>query len=110
MTPVLKKARVVVSIASCVLLTFYFIDFTEASPRSLGWLAKMQLLPAILSGSAVIIVVAWLLLTLVAGRIYCSSICPMGIFQDLTGWISKRIGKLKRYHYRPPRTRLRWIA
>ncbi|MDR2131630.1 MAG: 4Fe-4S dicluster domain-containing protein [Odoribacteraceae bacterium] len=103
-----KRTRVWVSVASCGLITFYFIDFAGLSPGLSGWLAKVQFLPTVLSRSALIIAAAWVLLTLLAGRLYCSSICPMGIFQDFIGWLSRHIGKRKRYRYRPPRVGLRW--
>jgi ferredoxin len=106
----LKKARVIISIASCALLTFYFVDFAGIAPPALGWLARVQLLPALASGSAIVIVAAWLLLTILAGRVYCSSVCPLGILQDAIAWIARRVGKRKRYRYRPPRPRLRWAA
>ncbi|MDR1273731.1 MAG: 4Fe-4S dicluster domain-containing protein [Odoribacteraceae bacterium] len=107
----LKKVRVGVSAAACVLITFYFIDFAELMPHYFGWLARVQLLPALLSRGVLAVVVAWLLLTLAVGRVYCSSICPMGIFQDLVAWISRRAGKKrKRYRYRRPRVVVRVLA
>ncbi|MDR0766611.1 MAG: 4Fe-4S dicluster domain-containing protein [Odoribacteraceae bacterium] len=106
----LKRARAIVSIVTCALVTFYFIDFAELSPRPLGWLTRIQLLPALLAGSALVIVIAWVVLTLAVGRVYCSGICPMGIFQDVVAWISRRAGKRKRYRYRPPRVYTRGIA
>ena len=47
----------------------------------LGWMAKLQLLPAILAGNAVVLVIL-ALLTILFGRIYCSVICPLGVLQD----------------------------
>jgi ferredoxin len=105
----LKKTRVGVSAVLFALITFYFIDFAELLPGQFGWLARVQFLPAV-SRSAIVIIAAWLLLTFLAGRVYCSSVCPLGIFQDIVGWISRRAGKKKRYRYRPPRTILRVVV
>ena len=41
-------------------------------------------------GFAFIILAVLILITLLLGRIYCSTICPMGIFQDIVTWISKK--------------------
>jgi len=45
---------------------------------------------------------------LLFGRIYCSSICPMGVFQDIISWFSKKFNKKKRYKFSPPKNILRW--
>jgi ferredoxin len=106
----LKKVRVVVSVVACALITCYFVDFAELMPRHFGWLARIQLLPAALSHGLPAVAGAWLILTLVAGRVYCSSVCPMGIMQDVVGWLSRRFGKKRRQRYRPPRHLLRVSA
>ena len=45
-----------------------------------GWVAKIQLLPALLAVTGLVFIP--LLLTQIFGRIYCSVICPLGIMQD----------------------------
>ena len=68
-------------------ITLLFLDFTGTLHRYLGWLAKIQLLPAVLAlnvGVIVVLVVA----TLLFGRVYCSVICPLGIFQDVASYLS----------------------
>ena len=82
-------------VAGLVLLavTALFLDLTGALHGWLGWLAKLQLLPAIMAANlAVIAGIA--VVTLLFGRIYCSVICPLGIFQDGVSWLSgRRSGK-----------------
>ena len=76
-------------VAGLVLLavTALFLDLTGALHGWLGWLAKLQLLPAIMAANlAVIAGIA--VVTLLFGRIYCSVICPLGIFQDGVSWLS----------------------
>lgn len=102
----LRKVRVVVSVVCVSLITFYFIDFAGISGiRSV--LPRIQFVPALLSGSLIVLAVL-ILLTLLFGRIYCSSVCPMGIFQDVADWLSRRRNKKKRYGFRPAKTLLRW--
>ena len=75
-----------------VAVTALFLDFTGAAHVWLDWTAKVQLLPALLAMNVAVVVVL-LLLTLLVGRVYCSVICPMGVFQDIVSWLSARRGK-----------------
>lgn len=104
----LRKIRIGVSVVLWGLITFYFIDFAGILPNSFHRLAHIQFIPALLSLS-VGILIALVVLTLLFGRIYCSSICPLGIYQDVVRRISKTIGKKKkRYSFTPAKTILRW--
>lgn len=53
---------------------------------------KIQFLPAVLALN-VGVVLFLIILTILFGRIYCSVICPLGVFQDAISWVS---GKRKR--------------
>lgn len=90
------------------LITLLFLDFTGTLHTWLGWLAKIQFLPALLALN-VGVVVALVLLTLVFGRIYCSVVCPLGVMQDVVSWISGRRKKRKfRFSYSPEKRILRY--
>ncbi len=105
----LRKIRIAFSITLFSLITLYFLDFRELLPQSLHFLAKIQFVPALLSLN-IVILLSLVLLTFVFGRVYCSSICPMGIYQDIVGWLSKRVKRKKRYTYSPAKTILRWTT
>lgn len=105
----LKKIRISVSIIFFSLITLFFLDFRELMPQSLHFLAKIQFIPALLSLN-LIILGSLLVLTFIFGRIYCSSICPMGIYQDIVGWLSKKAKRKKRYTYSPAKTILRYTT
>ena len=60
-------------------------------------MAKIQFLPAVLALNAAVII-GLVVLTLVFGRIYCSVICPLGVFQDVIAWLHNR-RKKNRYTY-----------
>ena len=47
----------------------------------------MQFLPALLAVNVGVVSVL-LVLTLLFGRVYCSVICPLGVFQDVVSWIA----------------------
>jgi polyferredoxin len=103
----LKKIRVSLSIVVFSLITIYFLDFANLVPKQLHLLTKLQFLPAVLALNIVAIIVV-VVLTLLFGRIYCSSICPMGIYQDIVSWIDKKLHRKKRYHPLKERRILRW--
>ena len=88
----LRKIRTILAGVVFVLITLLFLDFTGTLHCWLGWLAKIQFLPAVMALN-VIVVVGLVLLTLVFGRIYCSIICPLGIFQDVLARFRRKKNK-----------------
>ena len=103
----LKKIRILLSLTLFTLITFYFLDFREFLPDSFGFLAKIQLIPALLALN-VVILASLVVLTLLFGRVYCSSICPMGVYQDIVAWLSRKLNRKKKYRYGKAKTLLRW--
>ena len=102
----LRKIRLTAATLCFVLITLLFLDFTGTLHRWFGWLAKIQFLPAVLALN-VGVVLFLVLLTLVFGRIYCSVICPLGVFQDVIARFG-RIGKKLPYSYSPALSWLRY--
>ena len=88
----LRKIRIVLATVVFVGITLLFLDFTGTLHHWLGWLAKIQFLPAVLALN-VVVIVALVLLTLVFGRIYCSVICPLGILQDVLARLRRKKNK-----------------
>ena len=104
----LRRIRIGISVLFFVLITFFFLDFADMLPSEFHWLAHIQFIPALLSLS-IGIVLFLIALSFIFGRIYCSSICPMGILQDVIARISRSTGKRKkRYSYSPAKNTLRW--
>jgi ferredoxin len=101
----LKKIRILLAILSVVAVTALFLDFTGTVHPWVGWLAKMQFLPAVMALN-VSVIIALLILTLFFGRIYCSVICPLGIFQDAVSWLGGK-RKKNRFRYSPAKKVLR---
>ncbi len=93
----LRKIRIALATVMMVGITWLFVDFTGTAHHLVGGFAKLQALEALLALN--FLVLAFLLvLTLLCGRIYCSIICPLGIMQDLFGWLGKK-AKKNRYTY-----------
>lgn len=106
----LRKIRITLAIIAFTLITLLFIDVTGTLHLWFGWIAKIQFLPALLALN-VGVIVALLLLTLILGRVYCSVICPLGVFQDMVSWISSKRKKRKnRFTYSPAITWLRYTV
>lgn len=99
----LRKIRTTLAAVSWLLITWLLVDFTGVAHTYLGWMARVQFMPAVLALNvgAVLFIVA---LTLLLGRIYCSIICPLGIMQDA---IARLRRKRNKYHYSPARNTLR---
>jgi len=108
---IFKIVRVIVALLFFIPLLLIFCDFAGILPRQLHGLAHMQVVPAILACS-IDIMIALFLLTFLYGRVYCSTICPLGVLQDIIAWFTRR-GKKKNkkrrwYSYSKPQTILRY--
>jgi len=114
---VLKKIRVIVSLVFFIPLLYLFIDFRNNTPLSsinsllylqfIPSLVKFLALPALLSAGFILV----LILTLLFGRIYCSSVCPLGILQDVISNVSRRYkknNKKKKFKFSEANNKLRY--
>ncbi len=104
----LKKIRSICALIFFLLITALFLDFTGVLKTYLGWMAKMQFLPAVLSVN-VAVILGLLLFTLLLGRIYCSVICPLGVFQDGVSHIAGK-KKKNRFSFHKEHKVLRYTA
>ena len=92
----LRKVRIVLAALCLVGITLLFVGIGR---DWWGWLAKLQAAPTLLRVIAeasignIAVLLAILLVTLLLGRIYCSVICPLGVFQDLVLWVRRTLGK-----------------
>lgn len=95
----LRKIRIALAAVTLFCITWLFVDFTGTASdiACIRWLPKLQLLEAILALNVVALVFL-VVMTLIFGRIYCSVICPLGILQDIFGWLGKK-AKKNRYTF-----------
>ncbi len=109
---VLHLLRVIIEMAVFTLLTWLFVDYGMTVPSLAAKLAKVQLLPAAMAFAMTVFII-WLIVTLVFGRIYCSTVCPLGAFQDIMARLprlGRRVGSRWHYHYSPALTGLRFVS
>ena len=84
----LRKIRIALAALFFVGITLLLVGIGQ---QWWGWMAKLQFLPSCLAGNFIVIG-GIVLLTLLFGRIYCSVICPLGVFQDVVIWIRRQVG------------------
>lgn len=89
--------------------TLLFLDVTGALHAWLGWMAKIQFLPAALALNFVVVAIL-IAVTLIFGRTYCSVICPLGVMQDIISWSHGKMKKKNRFRfsYSPAKNILRY--
>ncbi len=104
----LRYIRILISVVAAMLLTASIVNVGGMTSAAGRWLASTQITNVILSMSAVWMVF-WTALTLFLGRIYCSTVCPLGTLQDVIAAVGKRCTH-KKYHFLAPKTYLRVIA
>lgn len=107
-TNLFKRLRVLFASLFLVAATLLFLDFTGTIHNYLGWVAKVQLVPAILA-THLIVVIALCAITLIFGRLYCSVICPLGLFQDATSRLASLTNKKRKFSYAPAKNILRIV-
>ena len=104
----MKKFRVILALVFWTGITLLFLGIPEIASW-LGWMPKLQFLPAVMALNFATVAVV-ILACLLIGRIYCSAICPLGVMQDgisHASVIAKRVRKNRKpFHYRKE---LKWL-
>jgi len=110
---ILKYIRVIISLTFFLLTLLIFADITVIfSARFIHQFLFLQAVPSLLefltyltlstAGIFVVLAVTWLF-----GRIYCSSVCPLGTLMDICIELHSLIRKKDSFGYRKP---LPWIG
>ena len=94
----LRTIRIALATVFFAGITLLFLDITGTLHTWLGWMAKIQFLPAVLALNVVTVAVL-AVLTLLFGRVYCSVICPLGVMQDIISWIHGKTKKKNRFRF-----------
>jgi len=110
----LKSLRIGVSVIFFALIAFLFLDFRNLGTQAIaGKVLYLQFVPSLLKfiNAAVLGAtgfIAVLVLTALFGRVYCSTICPLGTFQDVIGFGLRKKGKRESFQYASPHNVLRY--
>ena len=108
----LRYFRILFGALFLTAVTLVFVDLGGRAAGLLQPVIEWQFVPALLgatSGSLCVLLLL-LLLTLTFGRVYCSFLCPAGIFQDVVTRIANlfKSRKARRYTYAAPHRWLRY--
>lgn len=111
----LRSLRTVIAIAVWGVLTWGAVASavtSESMPELAEWLRGVQFIPAAV-GFSLSTVIVWVLVTLIFGRVYCSTVCPLGVWQDGCARARRLSDKSRRrnhYHYSRPLTTWRTVS
>lgn len=86
-----RKIRITVAALFLIGITLLLIGIGR---DWLAWMASLQFLPSLLALN-IPVMVGILLLTFLFGRLYCSIICPLGVFQDIVLWMRRSYGSIR---------------
>ena len=110
----LKKIRVYLSLLFFIATIFVFLDIYRLLPVDIfSVILYFQFLPSLIefishpefAFKGFILI---LIFTLLFGRVYCSSICPLGTFMDAITRIRFKFFKRIKYEYKKPKNILRY--
>jgi polyferredoxin len=111
----LKPIRIAVSLLIFIFLLLFFLNIHNAWMDSISTVfLRLQLFPSVLRFLALSFSVASLgfllviAMTLLFGRVYCSSVCPLGTLQDMFIYVSGKLKKKKkaRFYHDPAQKRI----
>lgn len=101
----LKKIRVAVSLLFLLATLSLFFDLTQSVVSIIAEpVLYLQFIPSLFkvfakAGIYSLGFVIVIVLTTLFGRVYCSTVCPLGIMQDVISWFSKKINKKKKFKF-----------
>ena len=110
----LKPIRLGVSIILLSLIACLFLDFRNIIPSSTTRvLVYLQFVPSLLKflNTAALAAAGFIFVvitTVLFGRIYCSSICPLGTFQDFLSFVMRKNWNFKDFQYATPHNSIRY--
>jgi len=113
----LKRFRVIISLLFLLATAFLFLDFTQSvSPTLTTAIVYLQFVPSLLTFLQVMSLAALgfvivLILTVLFGRVFCSTICPLGTLQDIIIHFAEKLRKNKkkvRFKFTKPHNVLRY--
>lgn len=103
----IKQWRILISLTVLATMTFGLLTWFPGKGRVAHWLVSVSPSTAILSLSLPALLF-WGLVTLLFGRVYCSTLCPLGTVMDCSAHVRQRL-KPRRYRWMPAKNVLRTI-
>src|SRR3989339_1264663 len=110
----LKRARVLISILFFISTLIIFLNINEwLTSKSASVITYLQFVPSLVKflsvvGFSTFGFVFIIAVTFVWGRVYCSSICPLGTLQDIVSYLSRKISRKKNHFLLKPYSIIRY--
>jgi len=104
----LKKIRIIAALIFFIPTSFLFLDPWHCIPTAVSDIVtSFQLIPSVVrifvfTGLNIVALFIAIGLTVLFGRVYCSTICPLGTLQDVIIHLEKKIHRRKRFEYKKP--------
>lgn len=101
----MKKIRITASLLYAALFAVFFSGAAHEYGALLQFVPKSQFMPALLKSIGGITAASFtaVFVTVIAalffGRVYCSAVCPLGIFQDFFIFLRYRFNQKKKFRY-----------
>ncbi len=98
--------RVSIALIIFLLISLFFVDVYEWLPTQIrAYTVDVQFIPLLfkatqLSIAAILLLVVWIGLTYAYGRVYCSTVCPLGVYQDVVIRLKKWMRKKVRFRFK----------
>ena len=108
-TPALRYIRIAIAVLLAVALTLGLLLPQSPAAAVADIIGRAQLIPALAAGAGFWLI-AWTVVTLLAGRIYCSTVCPLGTLQDTVLRLMQLCSRRRRpYRFTPGVLTVRFI-
>jgi len=101
----LKRARVLISIIFFILTSIIFLNINEWLTSKYSEIINyLQFVPSLIkflsiAGFSALGFIFIIIITFIWGRVYCSTICPLGTLQDIVSYVSRKYSKKKNHFY-----------
>lgn len=95
----LKTIRIFLATMFFVATVAYLVIGPQVHPMA-GASRWLQIVPSALAAT-IGITVFWFLISFLFGRIYCSTVCPIGSLQDCAIWLRGKVGKRPPFRFTP---------
>ena len=104
----LKQIRVILSL---IFLgeAIAFVVMGASAPAHSTIAYRLQIIPSALA-STMGATLTWIVATVMLGRIYCSSVCPVGTLQDLAGYVRGKVFRRPLVHRYKPMRKVRYAV
>lgn len=102
----LKHIRVILSIIFLMEATA-FVVLGASAPAHTSLTFRIQVIPSMITASMGA-TLTWIVVTLLAGRIYCSTVCPLGTLQDAMTFTRKKLLRRPLVHRFKPERKIRY--